>query len=152
LCVAAWLVFEITTMSGYRHQCWDFRGAVSEPSEICAEEKRVSKNGAANGTKSCFAEMASGLCSNWLNCAQVLGHHLSKGATALFQTAQVTASWSVKVLPSLEEDNTMHKLRPEIEHNIEQYLMRCDTLTQLKCSIVNLQMAVGLIVAAALHD
>ena len=27
-----------------------------------------------------------------------------------------------------EEDNTMHKLGPEIEHNIEQYLMRCDTL------------------------
>ncbi len=46
----------------------------------------------------------------------------------------------------------MHKLRPEIEHNIEQYLMRCDTLTRLKCSIVNLQMAAGFIVAAALHD
>ncbi|DBB03593.1 TPA: hypothetical protein ACH3X3_010928 [Trebouxia sp. C0006] len=68
--------------------------------------------------------MASELGFIWLNCEQVLGHHLSKGATALFQTAQATASWSVNVLPSLEEDNTMHKLRPEIEHNIERYLMR----------------------------
>ena len=139
-------------MSGYRHQCWDFRGAVSEPSEVCAEEKRVSKNVLPMAPNHALLKWRQGLCSNWLNCAQVLGHHLSKGATALFQTAQVTASWSVKVLPSLEEDNTMHKLRPEIEHNIEQYLMRCDTLTRLKCSIVNLQMAVGLIVAAALHE
>ena len=96
--------------------------------------------------------MASELGFEGLNCAQVLGHHLSKGATALFQTAQATASWSVKVLPSLEEDSTMHKLRPEIEHNIEQYLMRCDTVTSLKCSNMNLQMAAGFIVAAALHD
>ncbi len=94
--------------------------------------------------------MASELCFQRLNCAQVLGHHLSKGATALFQRAQATASWSVKVLPSLEEDSTMHKLRPEIEHNIEQYLMRCDTLRSVKCSIVNLQMAAGFIIAAAI--
>jgi len=44
----------------------------------------------------------------------------------------------------------MHKLRPEIEHNIEQYLMRCDTLRSVKCSIVNLQMAAGFIIAAAI--
>ncbi len=49
LCLPALLVSEITAMSGYRQQCWDFRGAVSEPLEVCAEEKRVSKNGAANG-------------------------------------------------------------------------------------------------------
>ena len=48
LCVAALLVSEITAMRGYRQQCWDFRGAVSEPLEVCAEEKRVSKTG-ANG-------------------------------------------------------------------------------------------------------
>lgn len=46
----------------------------------------------------------------------------------------------------------MHKLSPDIEHNIEQYLMRCDTLASLKCSIVNLQMAAGFAAAAAWHD
>ncbi len=96
--------------------------------------------------------MVSELGFKRLNCAQVLGHHLSKGATALFQTAQATSSWSLKVLPSLEEDSAMHKLRPEIEHNIGQYLMRCDTLTRMKRSIVNLQMAAGFVVDTALHD
>ena len=41
-------------MSGYRHQCWDFRGAVSEPSKVCVEEKKVSDNGAANGKAICW--------------------------------------------------------------------------------------------------
>ncbi len=48
LSVAALLVSEITAMIGYRQQCWDFRGAVSQPLEVCAEVKRVSKTG-ANG-------------------------------------------------------------------------------------------------------
>ena len=49
----------------------------------------------------------------------------------------------------MEEDSTMQKLRPEVEHNIEQYLMRCNLSSCDAATLVYLQLLVCISLTAA---
>lgn len=54
---------------------------------------------------------------------QVLGHHLSKDTTAMYRKAQSKAQWSVKVIPSVDDDEAQHKsARWRLQNNINDYL------------------------------
>lgn len=113
-------------------QRWNFTGAVTAapPARVGEKQVRVCQSYATQHAQYhflCTSQPISvlWLCPSLIHCSsQVLGHYLSPQASKLFDTAQSAATWSVRLLPSLEDDINTQACRAAIEHNAEQFLMR----------------------------